>query len=128
VSDTDSAPPKKDPNGQAAGAPDKSASEDVVLIGGPVANGEGVRVLRKRADSIEFGEMRSVKEGRPIHGEIVRLTPRSEHDRLFDVEVLASQKELAGKTGLGHAGPAQVATHAYRENWDAIFGPREALN
>jgi hypothetical protein len=93
--------------------------EDVLFVHSPVEGGEGYRVIRKREDTIEIGEMRAVQEGKPLQGELVKLTPRQEHERLFDVEVMVSRQEL------GHAGPAQVATDAYRANWEAIFGSRE---
>jgi hypothetical protein len=98
--------------------------EDVVFVHSPSEAGEGYRVIRKRENTIEVGEIRAVQEGRPVHGDVVRLKPREEHQRLFDVEVLMSRDELKAKAALGHAGPAQVATDAYRENWDAIFGAR----
>ena len=96
--------------------------QDVVFVHSPAEAGEGMRVIRKRDDIIEVGEIRPVQEGKPLHGELVKLKPRKEHDRLFDVEVLASREELGQPAALGHAGPAQIATDAYRENWDAIFG------
>jgi hypothetical protein len=104
--------------------------EDVVFVHGPVEEGEGVRVVRKRDEAIELGEIRPVQEGRPLAGDLVRLKQRQESTRLFDVEVLASRDEIAEKAGRAkparaHAGPAQVATQAYRTNWDAIFGPHE---
>lgn len=104
--------------------PPQRPKEDVVLVGGPTEHGEGLRVLRKREDVIEVGEIRAVEEGRPLQGDLVKLKPRREHDRLFDVEVLVSREEL-GHKALGHAGPARVATDAYRANWEAIFGAGE---
>ena len=95
--------------------------QDVVFVHSPLEEGDGFRVLRKRDDAIELGELRSVQEGRPIHGEMVRLSPRKEHERLFDVEVLVQKPE---PTSSPRSGPAQVATQAYRTNWDAIFGDR----
>lgn len=99
--------------------------EDVVFVHGPAEGGEGLRVIRKRDDSIELGEIRAAKEGRPIHGDLVRLKQRKEHDRLFDVETIVSRDETDQQRLPGHAGPAQVATDAYRENWEAIFGARD---
>jgi hypothetical protein len=97
----------------------------VVFVHGPAEHGEGLRVIRKREDVIEIGEIRAVQEGRPLQGDLVKLKPRREHDRLFDVEVLASREELGQKpASLPHAGPAQVATETYRANWEAIFGRR----
>jgi hypothetical protein len=101
--------------------------QDVVFVHSPAEAGDGLRVIRRRDDTIEIGEIRPVQEGKPLHGELVKLKPRQEHDRLFDVEVLASREELrqpAAPAALSHAGPAQVATEAYRDNWEAIFGAR----
>jgi hypothetical protein len=97
--------------------------EDVVFVHSPAEGGEGYRVIRKRDDVVEMGEIRSVQEGRPLHGDLVKLRPRKEHDRLFDVETILTREEAG--TARPHAGPAQVATDAYRENWEAIFGRRE---
>jgi hypothetical protein len=101
--------------------PEDEKRADVVLLQGPTDDGEGVRVLRAREDRLEAGEVRPLKEGRPITGgEVVKLVPRAD-SRVCDVEVLA-------KVGGGEAsqpaqiGPAQVATRAYRDSWDRIFG------
>jgi hypothetical protein len=106
------------------GAPPRP-KDDVLFVHSPAAEGDGYRVIRKREDAIEVGEIRAVQEGRPIHGDLVKLKPRQEHDRLFDVEVLMSREEAQGKPALGHAGPAQVATASYRANWDSVFGASE---
>ena len=98
--------------------------DDVVFVHSKVESGEGFRVIRKRDDVIEIGEMRPVQEGKPLTGEIVKLNPRKDHEQIFDVEVLVSKDEVRG-TALGHSGPAQVATAAYRSNWETIFGARE---
>ena len=92
--------------------------EDVVLVGGPTESGDGHQVLRKREERLEYGEIRAVREGRPLHGELVRLKQREESGRLFDVEVLHKAKPEPQRTA---AGPAQVATDAYRKNWDRVF-------
>ena len=107
------------------GAPKPKPKEDVVFIHGPAEQGDGVRVIRKRDDTIEVGEMRAAKEGKPLTGELVKLKPRAESDRLFDVEVMVSRDELPQAQAGSRHGPAQVATEKYRANWDAIFGPRE---
>ena len=94
-----------------------------MFVHGPSQDGEGYQVIRKREDALEFGELRAVQEGRPIQGEMVKLKPRTENDRLFDVEVMVSREELSA--GTNRSGPAQVATDRYRSNWDAIFGKSE---
>ena len=97
--------------------PDKA--DDVVFVHSPTEKGDGFRVVRKRADTIEVGEIRALQEGRPVHGEVVKLSPREEHGQLFDVDVLVPAVDRAEAS---RSGPPQVATDAYRKNWDAIFG------
>ena len=94
--------------------------EDVLLVHARTETGDGYQVLRKRGERLEVGELRKTREGRPIHGELVRLKPREESDRLFDVEVvLPAPTEPVSPT---KTGPAQVASRAYRDGWDATFG------
>jgi len=103
--------------------PPPPPKEDVVFVHGPSESGEGYRVIRKRDDAIELGEIRAVEEGKPLHGDLVKLKPRTGSERLFDVEVLVKRDELPA--GPAHAGPARVATDAYRAGWEAIFGAAE---
>jgi hypothetical protein len=100
--------------------PDKT--DDVVFVHSPTEKGDGFRVVRKRADTIEVGEIRALQEGRPVHGEVVKLSPREEHGQLFDVDVLLPAP-AGDRAEASRSGPPQVATDAYRKNWDAIFGP-----
>ncbi|MEZ4293927.1 MAG: hypothetical protein R3B70_03040 [Polyangiaceae bacterium] len=111
--------------------------EDVVLLHSPTETGDGIRVLRKRDESLEIGELRPMREGQPIHGEVVRLSQREESSLLFDCEVLVpgadkkpkpQEKEPerlpAAPKKLDHKGPARVTTDAYRGGWDVIFGAK----
>ena len=99
------------------------ARRDVLFVGPRSDDGDGFKVVRRREDAIELGELRTAKEGKPIHGDVVRLSQRPEHERLFDVEVVHARPP--GPAARTHAGPAQVATDAYRTNWEAIFTPSE---
>jgi hypothetical protein len=101
--------------------PTSAEKHDVVFIHGPVERGDGFQVVRAREDRIELGELRPVEEGRPLHGDLVRLKQREDHTQLFDVEVLCEAPRGPAQRG----GPAQVATDAYRTNWEAIFGERD---
>lgn len=98
-----------------------SPKPDVVFVQGAAEQGEGLKVIRRRDETLEVGEIRPIQEGRPIHGEVVKLKPRKEHERLFDVEVVVPRAD-ASTTALTHGGPAQVATDRYRTNWESIFG------
>ena len=109
-----------------------------MLIHGRTKDGAGLGVLRARDERLEIGTMRPLEEGKPIHGEVVKLTPRPEMPLLFDAETQFSapsalsapeaptaetdaapqSRELAAAAGVG---PPQVASEAYRKNWDAIW-------
>lgn len=93
---------------------------DVALLCGPSPDGDGVAVLRAREGRVEAGVVRQLVEGKPLGaGEIVRLRPREGAPAVCDVEVQARIEPRAPATH----GPAQVATDAYRESWERIFGP-----
>ncbi len=110
----------QDSPASAAEASDDSAApaKDVVLVGDRVSETGGYRVLRQREDRIEVGELRALKQGQPLSGEVVQLHPTETHDRVFHCETL-HEAEASGPRG---PGPAQVATANYRQNWEQIFG------
>jgi hypothetical protein len=107
--------------------------KDLVLIHGRTKDGTGLGVLRAREERLEIGTMRPLEEGKSIHGEVVKLTPRPEMPLLFDAETQYSSPSdeppaktdtapQAKETGSGvGVGPPQVASEAYRRNWDAIW-------
>ena len=104
---------------EAAG--DTAPAKDVALVYGREDDGEGVKILRRRAATgeIESGVVRPLVSGRAITGEVVRLAARKE-PLLFDLEVDPELSQPAAAR-LDHAGPAQVATSAYRRGWDQIW-------
>lgn len=83
-------------------------------------------MLRQRGEGapVEAGVVRSVREGEPIVGELVSLKPTEENPRLCDVEVHVDRRPMSPD----HKGPRRVASDAYRDGWDAIFGDKRALN
>ena len=93
---------------------------DVVVLGPPTPDGQGVHVLRAREERIEAGELRALKEGKPITGEVVSLEPRKENPRVCDVK-----SSIAAPSPGPKKGPAQVASEKYRENWDQVFATRD---
>lgn len=108
---------------------EQKESNDVVLVHSPTEDGAGARVIRMRPERIEVGEVRPVREGQPLVGEVVRLKPRAESPALCDVEVLYKGPTMGDKPASPPAmqkapGPAQVATQAYRDNWEQIFAAR----
>ncbi len=99
---------------------------------GPTSDGGGVNVLRARKQRLEIGTMRPLEHGRPINGEVVKLTPRPEMPHLYDAETEFTAPSPTNEAGdpassaasteaCGNAGPAQVASDTYRKNWDAIW-------
>ena len=110
--------------------PDEPSDEplDVVLLQGPTDDGKGAQVLRARGERLEVGEVRPMREGCPLSpkGEIVRLTPRREMPGLFNVQVEHAMGDPPSELPAPKAGPAQVATDAYRQSWERTFGPRRA--
>ena len=102
----------------------KSPPEDVVLLSGPTADGAGIRVLRAREGRIEAGEVRPLEEGKPLAGEVVTLRAREGAPRVCDVEVHYAPKasDRARESKRSASGPHQVASDAYREQWQKIFG------
>ena len=103
-----------------------ASKTDVVVLGPPTADGGGVHVLRARDERIEAGELRNLEEGRPITGEVLTLAPRNDNPRVCDVkESYAPNAANALAAPQAKAkGPAQVATQAYRDNWDEVFARR----
>jgi len=91
----------------------KESSKDQVSLGPVIA--PGVRaVARKRGDAIEVGAVKSLREGEsiPENVELIRVdNPNCTCGGWQDVESLGTVN-----------GPAQVATPAYREGYDRIFG------
>ena len=99
---------------------------DVALIHGRTADGEGLRIIRRRDDRIELGAVHPLKHGAPIVGEVVSLTPRPDCPLVCDVKTELAAPEAQTDTALRAShGPAQVATDQYRENWDRIWKRRD---
>lgn len=104
----------------ASAASVQSSDQDVALVYGVSGDGQGLDIIRKRGDRIETGTVRRLEEGKPIHGEVVRLRQREQAPLLYDVEVeVPAPEQMAQQPS---SGPAQVATESYRKNWDAVYG------
>ncbi|MGB5546024.1 MAG: hypothetical protein WCB63_13165 [Polyangiales bacterium] len=99
-------------------APASAKPNDVVLIYGKSDDGQQYEVLRQRGSRIEAGTMQQLEQGRPIHGEVVRLSAREDSPLLFDVEVQHDARPAAGR-------PAKVATDRYREGWESIWAKKK---
>lgn len=111
---------REDRKRETAGPEAPSERKDVVIAAGPTADRKGAVVLRAREGRVELGEMRPLEEGKPIHGELVRLRARA--PRIFEVEetIPLGSGTLEAKAGR----PAQVSNDRYRANWEAIYGAK----
>jgi len=96
--------------------------EDVVFVHGRSDDGTKLAVIRKRGETLSAGVIAAVEQGQPVHGDLVRLHARENTPALFDVEVVYEPPATSRTDDA--AGPAQVATAAYREGWDSIWGTR----
>ena len=98
---------------------------DVVMAHAKTDDGQGARVLRARPGRLEAGEVRPLREGKPLgKGEVVSLSRRKDAPALYDVKVehTLEAPEATAPPQKSTPGPAQVATRAYRESWERIFG------
>jgi hypothetical protein len=95
--------------------------KDLVRLGDPV----GERVcpfIRHKADcSIQTGFLRKARDGEPLSAGAVQLG-NPQGDGVYEV-----LDEVAPVVALDHSGPAQVASDAYRDGWDGIFGKRQPV-
>lgn len=111
-------------------APD-AAPTDVVLLGEESPDGKSVGVVRLRDGQVEVGKVQPLEEGKPIVGEVVKLTPRAEAPRICDVEVqykpssTPKARARSDEPPRERSGPPQVATDEYRKNWDVIWAQRK---
>lgn len=91
----------------------KDAPKDQVTLGPIVGPGGARAVARQRDNRLEIGMVRPLREGQPIPEgvELIRVdNPDCTCGGWQDVETLRG------------GGPAQVATPAYRDGYDRIFG------
>lgn len=99
------------------------SKKDQVRIGGEI--GPNTRLVeRRKGERIAQGTLTPVIDGRPIPegAELVRLTPGE--DEWHNVETLY-RHEARSEPAL--SGPPQVATPAYRDGYDRIFGKKPAV-
>ena len=124
--------PKRDSEPTTAAPAPSAPGPDVALIHGVGSDGS-VHVLRRRGETLEAGALKPVREGAPLHGELVSLTPRPSCPLLCDVQVHyapPAPSPSAKAPAASRKGPAQVATDTYRDNWDSIWSAKKnaALN
>lgn len=103
------------------GAARDAPVKDQALVFGVDPERREALVLRRRGSKVEAGVVRPLQEGRPIHGDVVRLTSRPEFPPLCDVETLVKHPDPPVRR---RAGPPMVSTDAYRRGWEQVFGAR----
>ena len=96
---------------------------DVALVYSQSEDGKSYGIVRRRDDEIQLGTLRHLEEGKPIHGELVRLRQRADAPALFDVET-----EDGATSDRAVTGPAKVSTAAYRKGWDSIWSSKSGSN
>ncbi len=103
-------------------APAESGT-DVALIHGVSQDGRQLAIVRRRQERLEFATAVPLEQGKPIHGEVVRLKPRPEFPLVCDVEVQVPAPAAAHspERPSPRKGPAQIASEEYRRNWDVIW-------
>lgn len=110
----------------AEGPKETGAHDDVALLYSRSDDGRSFGVLRRRRDEIRLGTLRTLEEGKPIHGEVVSLRRRSDSPVLFDVET-----QYGAIAAPKASGPPKVTTREYRKGWDSIWSEKSgsrALN
>lgn len=97
---------------------------------GPTEDAAGARILRVQGDTVRAGEVRALVSGAPLAkgAEVVRMKPIDASGvPVYEIESMYKREEEAAPA---KKGPAQVATSAYRANWDTVFASKDqgALN
>jgi hypothetical protein len=101
---------------------------------------DGLAVIRKRGVDapLEAGIVRPLRDGQPIHGEVVKLTPRADsgalcvcdvavhHDGRRGTVATAAQSATdaveAPDLSLARKGPAKISSPRFRDGWELVFG------
>jgi hypothetical protein len=108
---------------------DKKPIGQVVLLEPPKEGGS--RALVVQGDRVEEGTIGGVKEGQPLNGrDMIQLGPHPQSPIVYNLMERVSftpDTEDAPDSQEGGRGPAQVASPAYRANYDVIFGGKGGL-
>lgn len=89
-----------------------------LLLGDPdPVTGEQSAV--RMGDQLEYGRLRPLRDGVPITGEVVTVEKQPDGRYSFTTEWTP---EGATVDAGSHGGPARVATAAFRDGWDRVFG------
>ncbi len=105
---------------------EKEGHRDLVLISGVDPDRKEVHVLKPVQEGVEAAVLRPVEEGKPIQGDLVRLRPREDVPVVAELETLMRHPDHPDDPRRRHKGPPMVASEAYRQGWEMIFGARPA--
>lgn len=95
----------------------KCSGEDRLVVGPTLPDGSYSYVRHTAEHAIEVGAMRPHRDGEPLGSNSFHLEERGGGE-------YAVKPVFDGKA---HKGPAQVSSEAYRDNWENIFGQRQAV-
>lgn len=108
---------------------DKKPIGQVVLLEPPKEGGS--RALVVQNGEVQEGTIGSMKEGQPLNGrEVIQLAPHPQSPVVYNLMERVSftpDTEDTPDSSEDGRGPAQVASPAYRANYDAIFGGKGSL-
>ena len=95
--------------------------DEITLLSDPGPTGRRIYARHCADHKVIVGECWPCKEGQPLNGTPVVALKRK-GDGVYDVvgEYGADPNHCSGEAG----GPALVASDAYRDGWDRIFGAR----
>lgn len=95
---------------------------DVLQLGPELGDGTHVAMRHTANHDIEVARARVVRAGENLQGSRV-IIGRTHGDHVHVESELDLRAGGESETDLSHSGPAQVATPAYRDGWDRVFGP-----
>ena len=98
-----------------------ATGKDLGIIVGENEDGS-LRMIRKDPEGgISCGDVRPAKNGKPLMGssELISMDPTENLGEYEITQIYSPNPRPAGSKGTS-SGPAQVATEAYRDNYDKI--------
>ncbi len=101
----------------------KCEAKDVVTIGPDLGGGIHPAVRHDANHQVSLGMLHVLKDGEPLRDDTLILQKNGEGSE-YDVVAEVSAK---GEVTESRGGPAMVATKAYRNGWENIFGKKQPV-
>jgi len=95
----------------------KCPMEDVVMLGPDLGNGVRAAIRHSSGCDMALGTVMDVKDGQPIPEGATMMTLEPRENGQHGFKVVNEYRH----------GPVQVATPAYRQNYDRIFGGSQTV-